>query len=143
MLFAVTNGMLEPADYAARAFVDGRTGTVDLERVSAVKRRSMDQNRLYWAWCGDIARSQGWDAEYAHCYNKWHYGLAILARKHPEYRDTMMQMLRRLEYETRLKAMKLVACTSEFTVEMMTEYLDTVQRHWAAEGVKLINGDEL
>jgi len=143
MLFDAKNGTLTPADQHARIYMDGRDGVVDLVPLSKVKRRSIEQNKLYWRWIADIAAFEGYSSEYAHGYHKWHHGLAILAREHPEYRDTLMAMLRPLDYDTRIKAMQLVTCTSEFTTEQMTEYLDTIQRHWAKQGLVLENREDM
>lgn len=137
MLFQIDNNTLRPANVTAERYVQARSGQVDLMPVSTTKRRSLDQNRLYWAWCHEVEQAQGWKPGDAHRYHKWHYGLAILTHKHPEYRDRLMAMLRALEYEQRLNAMDLISCTSMFTVSEMQTYLDTIQQHWAEQGILL------
>lgn len=137
MIFHAANNTLTPADNAARRYMDGREGTVDLLPVSASKRRSLDANAKYWAWCHQVEQAQGWQPGDAHRYAKWSWGLAILTRKHPEYRDRLLSMLRDLPYEQRLEAMDLIAATSQFTTAEMSEYMDAVQTHWARQGVVL------
>ena len=140
MQYTVTEqGTLAPIGTAARAWLAKRESgaVVELVAVSAAKRRSNEQNRLYWAWCAQIEREQGWEPGAAHRWHKWRWGLALLTERHPEYRARLMAMLRHLPEAERLAAMDLVACTSAFTVDEMTRFLDAVHAHWAGEGVEL------
>ena len=138
MIFRANNGTLTPETATARAWVDKRHGqAVDLDPVSRTRRRSMDANNKYFAWCAQVDRELGWEPGEAHRYCKWHYGLAILTEHHPEYRDRLMALLRPLPNEERLAAMDLITCTSLFSVAEFTTYMDAMQRHFAAEGVVL------
>ena len=137
MLWQIQNNSLIAASAAAEGYLSANSGLVDLLPVSAQKRRSMDANAKYWAWCGQVERDRGWQPGDAHRWHKWQYGLAILTRKHPAYRDRLMGMLRALDYEQRLEAMDLITCTSEFTTCEMSEFMAAVQRHWAGQGVIL------
>lgn len=137
MIFTAGNNTLTPVCRAATAYMADRDGLVDLVPVSKAKRRSLDANAKYWTWCAQVEREHGMEPGECHRLNKWTFGLAILTRSHPEYRDKLLSMLRQLDYESRLAAMDLVTCTSEFSVGEMNEYMDATQRHWSAQGTYL------
>ena len=137
MLFTIDNNILTPASRSAANWLAGQAGTVDLSPVSKAKRRSLDANAKYWTWCRQIEAEAGWEPGDAHRWHKWQWGLAILTEAHPEYRDRLMAMLRPLPHEQRLAAMDLISCTSQFSVEEMQRLMDTVQRHWASQGIVL------
>jgi len=137
MIFSAKDNVLYPIDDSAKRFLDGKSGEIDMVPVTKAKRRSLEANAKYWAWCHGIEQAHGMDPGEAHRYNKWYFGLPVLTRAHPEYRDKLLSMLRALDYEDRLAAMDLVQCTSLFSTSEMTDYMDAVQRHWAAEGVVL------
>jgi len=135
MIFSAKDGLLHPVDLGAKTWISGREGNVDIMPLSKGKRRSLDANAKYWAWCHEIEQQGGYDTGYAHKYNKWHFGLAILTRKYPELRARLLSMLREMSYDDRLDAMDLIDCTRKFTVTEMSEYMDTVQRHWVTNGI--------
>jgi hypothetical protein len=137
MQFTVNNNSLIPADRTAEIWLNKQQGQVELKPVSKARRRSLDANAKYWQWCHTIEQEMGWDAGESHRYNKWFFALPILTRDYPDKRESLLSMLRKLEYEKRLQAMDLIACTSMFTVSEMQEFMDTVQRKWAEQGIEL------
>ena len=137
MLFTVHNSTLIPASRSAEGWLAGRSGTVDLLPVSKARRRSLDQNAKYWAWCAQVEREQGLEPGDAHRLHKWRWGLALLTERHPEYRERLLSMLRHLDEDQRMAAMDLVTCTSQLTVEEFQRLMDSVQRHWSGMGVIL------
>jgi len=137
VIFAAKDNVLTPVNNAAKAWLDGKEGNVDLLPISQAKRRSLDANAKYWQWCGIIERENGYNPGEAHRLHKWWWGLAILTRKHPEYRDRLLAMLREMEYTKRLEAMDLITCTSQFSQTEFAEFMDAVQRYWAQQGIVL------
>jgi len=138
MKFTVHNNTLIPEANAEAWLAKQENGsTVELKQLTREVIRSNEQNAKYWAWCGQVEKEQGYEAGYAHRWHKYQFGLAILSRKHPEYRDKLMAMLRKMDYEDRVASMDLITCTSQFNTSEMQEFMDTVQRHWAEQGIVL------
>ena len=135
----VQNKTLHPANRATEIWTEKHEGeTVEVRLVSAAQRRSLDANAKYWQWCHLIEVELGYETGHVHRYNKWNFGLPILTREHPEYRERLLAMLRPLDYERRLQAMDLIACTSQFNRTEMKEYMDSVQKHWIEQaGIEL------
>ena len=138
MKFTVHNNTLVPEANAEAWLAKQENGcTVELKQLTREVIRSNEQNAKYWAWCGQVEKEQGMNPGDAHRLHKWQFGLAILTRKHPEHRVRLLDMLRAMGYEDRLKAMDLITCSSQFNTAEMQEFMDTVQRHWAEQGIVL------
>ena len=137
MLFTAQSNTLTPASRAAEQWLAGKQGAVELKPVTQAQKRSAEANAKYWAWCAQIESETGNEPGWAHRYHKLEIGLAILTRKHPEYRDKLIGLIRPLGYDDRLAAMDFISCTSQFSRSEMSEFMDAVQRHWAENGIEL------
>ena len=138
MLFTVDNMTLKPASRGAESWLAGRAGTVDIEPVSKTRRRSLEQNAKYRAWCAQIDADTCNEPGWAHGYNKYHVGFAILLQRKPERRQTIIEAIGNRQGDALYLMLSwLVPCTSEYTAAEMTMFMDAVQRHWAQEGVVL------
>jgi len=138
MLFTCTQGKLTPFDTEAEKLVEKQEGKVlDMRRLTKDKRRTLDQNALYHAWCSQVEREHGMDPGYAHRLHKYMWGLAILRERYPAQVGHLRTLMVGLDYETRLEMMEIMPCSSKFQVKEMTRFMDAVQRHWAGEGTVL------
>lgn len=104
--------------------------------------RSLPQNALQHVWYSDIQRAGLMTKVEARRYCKLHFGVPLLrsgeneeAMRFREFWDRALK--HRLSYEEKLVAMDYVPVTSLMTREQMTDYLDSVQRHFAHQGVQL------
>lgn len=127
-------------------FIEGQKlpFTADIE---SGRKRSTDQNRLYWQWMNDIARdlpeddAEGWRA-----YCKLHHGVPILRAASEKFRDAYDTDIRPLPYELKIKLMRApldFGVTREMKAKQMTAFLDAVWTEFSAKGVKLTDPGEL
>jgi len=138
MRFTCNNGILTPYDAEAEKLCTAQDGkTLDMKRITKVKRRSLEANSKYHAWNAQIEREHGYDPGYAHRLNKYMFGVAILRERFPEQVGHVRKMMIGMAYETRLDMMEIMPCSSLFIVSEMTRYMDAIQRHWAGEGIQL------
>jgi len=100
--------------------------------------RSLDQNSLQWLWAGEAAAQRG-DMTADEVQSQWklQHGIPILRSENEDYRAWTELALRPLSYEDRLKAMKFTPVSSKMTVPQMRQYLDTIQRECAEQGIRL------
>lgn len=108
--------------------------------------RSSAQNRLSHRWYDDIARQMGdrtTDEARAEC--KLGFGVPILCSENEAFLLSWAQTFGALPYGARLAAVRTIdpPVTRLMTVAQMTAYLDAVQRHWTAAGVRLTDPDAL
>jgi hypothetical protein len=108
--------------------------------------RSAAQNRLSHRWYADIARQLGdrtADEARAECKLAW--GVPILLAEHADFAASWAQTFAPLPYAARLRAVQTfdLPVTRLMTVPQMTAYLDAVQRHWTAAGVRLTDPEAL
>jgi RNAse (barnase) inhibitor barstar len=104
--------------------------------------RSAQQNKLMWLWAGEVEhQAQQETADEVQRRWKLEIGVPILRRDSDEFRQLYDEAIRPLPYEMKLKAMRLVPVTSEFKVTQMVEFMDTVQRECAEQGIKLTDPD--
>ena len=106
--------------------------------VKTGKDRSLPQNSITHAWYEQIARELrednhlGWK-----CYCKLHHGVPLLRAEDDEFRETYDAVIRPLNYEQKLIAMKCWPVTSIMTKEQLSRYAEAVQADFRAKGVML------
>lgn len=103
------------------------------------KDRSLPQNSFTHAWYGQMARelpeddALGWK-----CYCKLHHGVPILRAEDEEFRETYDAVIKPLDYERKLIAMREWPVTSRMTRKQLTRYAELVQQDFAQRGVLLV-----
>jgi hypothetical protein len=104
--------------------------------------RTGQQNRLQWLWASEAAHQRG-DMSTDEVQREWklRHGVPILREQSPEFREFYDQHLKRLTYPQKLEAMRFVPITSEMRVKQMVQFMDTVQRECAEQGIKLTDPD--
>jgi len=137
LTFRTKDGTLEPFCKEAVEWMNRQDGLVFIREVKKTDIRSNDQNSLMWAWSRDIERHQHEDAGWAHRYNKLRIGVPILRRDSEAFRALYDRLLKPMAYEDKLEAMEIIEVTRGMTVKQMTEFLESVQRHWAKQGLVL------
>jgi hypothetical protein len=104
--------------------------------------RSLDQNRLQFLWAREASEQRGdMTAEEVRCEWKLHHGVPILRESSASFRDIYDAAFKPLAYEYKLKAMRIIAVSSEMTVRQMVQYLDTIERECAERGIRLTDPD--
>lgn len=104
--------------------------------------RTLEQNRLQFLWAREASDQRGdMTADEIRCEWKLLYGVPILREESAGFREIYDVAIKPLPYELKLKAMRVIAVTSEMTVRQMVRYLDTVQRECAEQGIKLTDPD--
>lgn len=107
------------------------------------KDRSLAQNRLAFQWYMERAEQQGTTPEYEHRLAKLRWGCPLLIAVDAEFADFYRRGIEPLDYERRIIAMQWVPVTRLFTVKMMTEYLETMERESAMQGIILTRPDDM
>jgi hypothetical protein len=102
--------------------------------------RSTAQNRLAQRWFTDIAAQLGDQTHEdvrAEC--KLRFGVPILRAENDAFRISYDRVIKALPYEQKLDAIKAfdLPVTRLMTVKQMTAFMDEMQRHWSAQGVRL------
>ena len=103
--------------------------------------RSLSQNSLQWKWAGEFAAQLG-DRTADEVQRDWklRHGVPILRANNEIFRQVYDELIKPLPtYGAKLEAMRIIDVTSIMTVPQMREYLDTVQREAAEQGVRLTN----
>lgn len=109
---------------------------------SAGRDRSLDQNRLQFQWAREAAEQRAdMTAEEVRHYWKLHHGVPILREASASFREVYDKAIKPLPYHLKLAAMAFIPVTSEMTVRQMVQYLDTVQRECAEQGIRLTDPD--
>lgn len=103
--------------------------------------RTYEQNKLQWLWASEAAEQLGDKSqEEVREYWKLHFGVPI-KREDDDFREVYDAAIKPLPYDLKLKAMRVMAVTSEMTVRQMVRYLDAVQRECAEQGIRLTDPD--
>lgn len=106
--------------------------------VKTGKARSLPQNAFTHAWYGQIARELREDDELGwKCYCKLHHGVVILRAEDGEFREAYDTVIKPLDYETKLMAMRHWPVTSLMTKKQLTKYADLVRDDFYQRGVLL------
>jgi len=108
--------------------------------------RSTAQNRLAQRWFTDIATQLGDQTHEdvrAEC--KLRFGVPILRAENEAFRISYDRVIKALPYEEKLAAIKAfdLPVTRLMTVKQMTAFMDEMQRHWTAQGVRLTDPEAL
>lgn len=108
--------------------------------------RSTAQNRLAQRWFTDIATQLGDQTHEdvrAEC--KLHFGVPILRAENEAFRLSYDRVIKALPYEEKLAAIKAfdLPVTRLMNVKQMTAFMDEMQRHWSAQGVRLTDPEAL
>jgi hypothetical protein len=108
--------------------------------------RSSLQNRLAHRWFSDIATQLGdQTAEDVRTECKLCFGVPILRAENEAFRASYDPVLKHLPYEQKLAAIRAfdLPVTRLMTVKQMTAFMDEMQRHWTAAGVRLTDPEAL
>lgn len=136
----------EPAHVEAlAAMLRGRNLPLTVTWAQGAARSSL-QNRLAQKWFTDIATQLGdrtHDEVRAEC--KLTFGVPILRAENEAFRVQYDRTLKPLPYEQKLEAVRVfdLPVTRLMTVKQMTAFMDAMQRHWAAQGVRLTDPEAL
>lgn len=108
--------------------------------------RSDAQNRLAQRWFTDIALQLGDQTHEdvrAEC--KLTIGVPILRAENETFRLSYDRTMKHLPHEEKLAAIKAfdLPVTRLMTVRQMTAFMDEMQRHWTAQGVRLTDPEAL
>lgn len=108
--------------------------------------RSTAQNRLAQRWFTDIATQLGDQTHEdvrAEC--KLRFGVPILRAENEVFRLSYDRVIKALPYEQKLDAIKAfdLPVTRLMTVKQMTAFMDEMQRHWSAQGVRLTDPEAI
>lgn len=122
---------------ALRLLLKARKLPVTVEIVAG-EHRTSPQNRLQYRWYSDAATQLGdRTADEVKRYCKLHFGVPILRAESELFREKYDRLLRPRPYAEKLEMMEFWPVTSVMTVPQETQYLDAMQRHWTAQGVRL------
>lgn len=118
---------------------------IDVLIKKASKSRSLAQNRTQWQWFRD-AEAQGDQKSWEYrAYCKLHFGVPILRRDSPEYREKYDRIIRPMPYEQKLELMVEpfdFPVTSAMNIAQHGAFLDEVKRHLEGLGFKLTDPQE-
>lgn len=108
--------------------------------------RSTAQNRLAQRWFTDIATQLGDQTHEdvrAEC--KLRFGVPILRAENEVFRLSYDRVIKALPYDQKLDAIKAfdLPVTRLMTVKQMTAFMDEMQRHWSAQGVRLTDPEAI
>ena len=108
--------------------------------------RSTQQNRLAQRWFTDIATQLGDQTHEdvrAEC--KLRFGVPILRAENEAFRLSYDRVFKPMPYEQKLEAIKAfdLPVTRLMTGKQMTAFMDEMQRHWIAQGVRLTDPEAL
>lgn len=131
------------ADFAALGHILGALKRPFTVSWKAGADRSLDQNALMWQWAGEAAAQLG-DRTANEVQREWKLtiGVPILRSQEPAFCAFYDETLRPRPYEKKLEYMKYVPVTSIMTVPQMSEFMATVQRQMAENGVHLTIPEE-
>ncbi len=119
-------------------------GRIDLEQTKPLtftwkpykRDRSLEQNALSHAVYKAIADQLGdRTPEEARCEAKLRFGVPILRASDPEYCALYDEAIKPMDYETKLKVIRLWPVTRLMTVDQMQQFLETVMFEYSKQGV--------
>ena len=100
--------------------------------------RTLDQNAMIYGLYGDIAKQVEGESVIdikRHC--KLHFGVPILRADDPDFCGFYDTALKRLDYETKLKAMDYVPVTSLMNKKQGAQYIDAIIHDYSGRGLSL------
>jgi hypothetical protein len=113
--------------------------------VSAVKgaKRSLPQNATAAMWYGQIAAETGDTQADVKATCKLRFGKPIMERDNPAWVAKWSPLYTPLPYHTQVRLFEAIPVTSQFTTRQMAKYMDAVGREYRAQGIRLIDPDDL
>lgn len=126
-------------------FLGGRKLPVTVT-ITAGAKRSDAQNRLIQRWNGEITEQRGdMSFEEVRAENKLRFGVPILRRDDPAFMATYDATFRPLPYEAKIKLFVALdpAITRNLTTKQLSEYCDTLQRHYLEQGFRLTDPEAM
>lgn len=123
-----------------RAFVlsalPGKRLRVEVKRY--VKRRTVEQNAMAFAWYAEVAARMGQEsARDVRRYCKLHHGVPIMRTDDAEFREAYDAVIKPLAYELKLIAMDHWPVTSLMDTTQLSLYLEAIQQDYMRQGVML------
>jgi len=108
--------------------------------------RSLAQNRLAQRWFTDIAAQLGDQTHEdvrAEC--KLVFGVPILRAENEAFRVSYDRVFKAMPYAEKVEAIRAfdLPVTRLMTAKQMTAFMDAMQRHWTAQGVRLTDPEAL
>lgn len=111
--------------------------------VKAGKDRSGEQNRIFHAWMGQLARELPEnDALAWKCFCKLHYGVPILRAEDEEFRVKYDAAVKPMSYGQKLIIMEFWPVSSIMLMAQLSKFLEAIQAGLAQRGVQLIFPEE-
>ncbi|MBT8449087.1 MAG: recombination protein NinB [Gammaproteobacteria bacterium] len=109
------------------------------------RKRSLEQNKLYWKWLGIIAEETGNDSDSLHFKLKAEFLVSIVRASNPgryyEHKHRIAKMYERSGEHASSAAVNVhladVLSTGDLKVKQFTDYLDRIERFAAGLGIKL------
>jgi hypothetical protein len=107
-------------------------------KISAGKRRTLNQNDVVHAWYEQVARElREDDARGVKRFCKLHFGVPILRAEDEDFRAVYDSTVKGMTYEQKLKVMDLLPVTSLMKTGQLSAYMETLQDHYRGRGVTL------
>ena len=104
--------------------------------------RSLDQNALQFKWATEAAQQLG-DVTTDEVRCRWKLEIGVpIKRQDDDFREIYDLAIKPLTYEQKMVLMRTYPVTSEMRVPQMTEYLDTIQRECAEQGIRLTDPEQ-
>lgn len=102
------------------------------------KTRSLDQNAISHAWYEQVSRELREDSPLGvKSFCKLHFGVPILRAEDDDFRAKYDKVVKPMAYEDKLILMEWFPVTSLMTTPQLSQYLESVQRHYQRLGVWL------
>ncbi|WP_414613962.1 NinB/YbcN family protein [Stenotrophomonas muris] len=102
------------------------------------KARSLDQNAISHAWYEQVSRELREDTPLGvKSFCKLHFGVPILRAEDDDFRAKYDKAVKPMAYEDKLILMEWFPVTSLMTTPQLSQYLESVQRHYQRLGVWL------
>jgi hypothetical protein len=140
--FRNANRTLAPANADTERWLERQPEFVWLKPISKGRARSLSQNALMWMMYGEIARHMGLTPEEAHCMCKLEYGVPILRAESERFRCFYDAHVKRLPYQSKLRAVEFISISSVMTKDQATQYIETIVRAFAEQGLIISMPDE-
>ncbi|HEL7630543.1 TPA: hypothetical protein UL921_002374 [Stenotrophomonas maltophilia] len=102
------------------------------------KARSLDQNAISHTWYEQVSRELREETPLGvKSFCKLHFGVPILRAEDDEFRAKYDKAVKPMAYEDKLILMEWFPVTSLMTTPQLSQYLESVQRHYQRLGVWL------
>lgn len=136
----------EPGRAALIALIQSRPLPMTVQVLKG-RKRSLEQNATQQMWHAEAA-AQLMDetAEEKRAYCKLHFGVAILRNEDEAFRARYDEVIRPLDYETKLKLMMVpfdFPVTRLMNTNQKKRYLDAIWNHYTSQGVQLTDPEAL